>query len=117
MYNFEQFTTRHVSVSTPRVTLRKDATFALNPLALDLLGQPDYIVYLFDPDTRVVGFRPAAAKQPGAYRVKKEGKYRSCPIAAKSFCYHYSIDYSERRHFTPEMHDGVLVIKLEGRGE
>ena len=116
-YNFKEFVNkgRQAQAKKPRVGLTRQGIFTLNAAALALLGKPEYIVYLFDPEARVIGLRPASANEAGAYKVtttmRNRGRYPYYTICAVAFCNRYNIEHGKPRHFTPEMVDGVMTLK------
>lgn len=99
----------------PTISLVRGGSFTINEAAFDLLSKPEYIKYLFDPSTRVVGLRPASPDESGAYRIYKPAGGRRVRACAIAFCHHYDIACGNHRSFYPKMQDGVLAFALDDR--
>ena len=82
---FEKFESgrakRGRSKKGPWVTLT-DARFYFNREAVELMGDPDYLEYFWDPDTSQVGFKPSES----GYALCKHvvaSSYTTCCVAFK----------------------------------
>ena len=59
-FNFERFDKRGARlVKTPELTIQAKGTMSMNAAALNLIGDPEAIEFLYDPDAKVIGIRPA----------------------------------------------------------
>lgn len=115
-YTFEKFIregTKLRHYNFPVVHLFSKGCFHLNPAATALLGKPEYIVYLFDPEARVVGMRPAQDDERDAYRVHYPTKGGASRVYARQFCYRYNIDSdSGVQYFKAELQGDTLIFRL-----
>jgi len=111
---FEEFEKRMTPPARgPSVTVLSTKGFTLNKAAYDLLGNPKAVTLLYDPDERLVGFKPSVRDSPRAYAVRSHPKGASVSVSGRAFMKHYGIDASTTRRYTAEMGDGVLVLDLD----
>ena len=110
---FEEFDKRAASASkSPFVTILKDKGFTINGAALRLLGEPEAVTLLYDPEERLIGFKPASTDYPRAYPVRPQEKGTSATVAGRAFIQHYGINHDVTRRYAVEMRDGLLVLDL-----
>jgi hypothetical protein len=103
-----------VATKNPMVTIQKQGSFSLNKAAHDLMGSPETVELLFDPEERLVGFRPVPATNPRAYPVRPQGKNAATfMIAGRAFAKHYELDTDIARRYSVEKQDDILVIDLK----
>lgn len=114
MPNWETFTFQGSKRATVlRVTLSIRRIFALNQLAFDEIGKPEFVELLFDRKARLIGLKPSKKNVKHAYPIRKQGKNRSYIIAGKAFCTYYGITVSHSVWFTDvTMQEGVMVLDL-----
>lgn len=111
---FEEFDKRAASASkSPFVTIRKDKGFTLNLAAYKLLGEPEAVTLLYDPEERLIGFKAASTDYPRAYPIRTQEKGTAVTVAGRAFSLHYDLDVSATRRYAVEVRDGVLVLDLE----
>ncbi len=109
--------------SVPAVTIQKRGLFSLNDAAYKLLGEPEFITFLYDADERLIALRATDSSDLNGYPARRQSpanksKKSSGPIliAGSMFTRFIGMDTSEARRWTPELRDGMLVIdrKIEG---
>jgi len=111
---FEEFDKRaRSSTKSPFVTMLSAKGFTLNKAAYDLIGNPEAVTLLYDPDERLVGFKPSSPDYFRAYKVRPQPKGVSVSVSGRSFIKHHGIDASVTRRYAARMRDGVLVVDLE----
>lgn len=111
MLNFEVFdrTIKRGPTDEPHVTIRKRGILGLNPAAYTALGSPLAVEYLFDPERRVMGIRPAT--HPDSYTVKKAGNSYQCH--ARAFITYCQIGVPDQgRRYTAHMEENILCVDL-----
>lgn len=113
---FEVFDKRAATASkNPMISIQKQGSFSLNRAAHKLMGEPETVELLFDPEEKLIGFREVAANSPRAYPVRPQGKNAATfMIAGQAFTKYYDIDTSTARRYSVEMQDGILILDLKG---
>jgi hypothetical protein len=95
------------------VTIQSGGAFSLNKAAHELAGSPEAVELLYDPDEKLIGFRPAEMTSPRAFPVRPQGKNATTfLIAGKSFSNYYKLDTRHARRYAVGMQDGILVLDL-----
>lgn len=115
--NFEEFEHGPVVSQSEliHVTLSSRGSFFLNRRAIEALGEPDYVVLMYDRRGSTIGMSRAPSGRKNAFRLKrKDRKTSSRVIYASNFCRFYAIRPDETLAFTaPEVDkNGVLVLDL-----
>src|SRR5262249_19556502 len=91
-----------------RVALNKSATKVLEKDAVE------FVVLLWDRESRMVGVRPLTKRDPRAYRVAYGQKGNGAGFSAKTFMDFIEYDYTVSRSFPVEWNDkeGMLVAQI-----
>jgi hypothetical protein len=112
---FEVFTKRMAREgSKPYVTIQKKGIIAFNHAAYAALGQPQAIVFLFDGENQLVGFRAADPDDEHAYAVRPNTKRTSHLVSGTLFTRHYGISTNIARRWLGRMGEQeVLTIDLK----
>ncbi len=112
---WEEFTQKNVgNVDLVRVSLNQKGVFGMNQKAIDVLGGPKAVVFMFDKANRLIGLKGSAPDVDHAYELKRQGASQSYYLRAKSFCNFYGIEIGETIVFNDvEVDDGVIVLKLD----
>jgi len=112
---FERFTKTGRSFM-PKVSIwsRGQIGFSVGAVSRYKVDQYDYVVFLYDADSKKVGFEfTNDEKEAGAAKLNKRNT--GVIVGAKSFLDYYGIDYKETRQYTLE-HDkenNLYVINLQ----
>jgi hypothetical protein len=116
--NFETFTKRMVPLAKrPYITIQRRGTLSINRPAYDVLGAPEAVELLYDPERRIVGLRAVDAMAEHAYPVRGAGKSAtSFLIAGTAFTKYYGITTDVSRRWPAEIDGGILVIDLRADG-
>jgi hypothetical protein len=89
---------------------------SLNRTVYELLGKPEAVELLFDPDDQRIGLRKVPATEPYAFPVRGQGRKGQSPsnyvLSTQAFAKHYGIDTSLARRFPVEMEEDILVVDL-----
>lgn len=85
----------------------------MNKAAYLALGRPAAVELLYDPDERIVGFRPADPSKGTAYAVRATEPSGSYAVAGVAFVKHYDIDTTTARRWPSQVEDGVLCVRLD----
>lgn len=109
----------------PSVTIQKRGLFSLNHAASDLIGHPDAVQFLWDPDKRLIGLKPVSPEDPNAYPAREQAGRKPRPhgqrgtvlIAGTMFTKYIGLDTSEARRWVPKLTDGMLVVDLNEEGQ
>jgi hypothetical protein len=118
MPTFEVFTGRGTAVTkTPVVGILASGTLSVNAPAFELMGRPEAVELVYDPNERIVGMRPTSPEAPHAYRVRKEGHAASYSVAGKAFCDYYGIPMKPSRRYPAQMYGDVLGVDLKQEGD
>lgn len=96
---FEIFTRKVTRSITPSITLSKLGRIALNKSATTVLEKNavEFVLLLWDGESRVIGIRPITKKDSRAYPVKYGSKGNGAGFSAKTFLDFINVDYSESR--------------------
>jgi hypothetical protein len=107
--------------SVPTVTIQKRGLMSLNQPAFAMIGEPEGVELLWDPERRVIGIRPAPLTSPNAYPARPQSpssaKRGPILIAGNLFTRHIGLDTSEARRWVPVMENGILCIDLNTPGQ
>ncbi len=112
---FERFTKIGKSF-VPRVSIwsRGQVGFSVGAINRYKLEQFDYVVFMYDPDERKIGFMfTSDGNEAGAVKLNK--RETGITVGAKSFLDYYDIGYSETAQYTmkhDKEHD-LYVISLD----
>jgi len=96
----------------PWVTHLASGDFSINREAYAMLGRPDRLFVLYDPDTSRVAFRAASKSDDGSYPVRRRSGYIG--VAGSGMCRHYGIPRGEAVRYPAVLLAGDLVIDLLG---
>ena len=72
----------------PAVSVQRGGNFSLNSGACQLLGKPAAVELLYDRSARLIGFRPAGAEAPHAYRLRPQKEGTSLLVSGGAFARH-----------------------------
>lgn len=98
------------------VTLQRRGTFGLNAAARAAIGEPEAVELLYDPDKRLIGFRPVDARLPHAYALRKQGGSNAWLVAGQAFTKRFGIATDTAMRYETTIDDGVLVVDLKTAG-
>lgn len=103
----------------PSVTIQKRGLLSLNRAAYALIGSPNAVELLWDPDQRVIGIRPSDEANPNAYPARPQSKAGKGPIlvAGSMFTQYYEIDTAQSLRYVPVEQGGILCIDLTHPGQ
>ena len=111
---FETFTQKSArSGAGPLVSIQRGGVFSLNADAFAVLGKPSAVEFVFDPQERVMGFRPTTAESPHSYAVRKQRQTESYLVSGRAFSKHAGISIEHAARYKAEMIDGVLAVDLK----
>lgn len=104
---FEVFSRKVSRVGTPMMTFTTLGRIALNKSATRVLEKDavEFVVLLWDRDSRRVGIRPLTKRDPRAYRVGYGKKGNGAGFSAKTFLDYIEYDFSVSRSFPAEWND------------
>jgi len=114
---WQTFDKRSAAASkSPFVTVQKNnGPISLNKAAHELMGSPEAVELMFEPNRKLIGFKPVQPTSPKAFPVRPQGKNAATlMVAGQAFTKYYGIDTRVARRYPVEMRDGVLVLDLNG---
>lgn len=99
---------------SPRVSLTKGRHFRFNQKALDLIGSPTAVRFLFDVGLSRIGVRAIDPEEPYSFEVRSEPKGRTSLIYGALFCDHMGIRPENTIEFQSVRVDdeGTLLLDL-----
>lgn len=120
-FKFKQFDKSGARlVKTPELTIQGKGTMGLNAAAYNLMGAPEAIEFLYDPDAKVIGLRPVPPDDNHAYPVRpvggKNSRAKTYLVAGTAFLNYYGIPFGEPRRREVKFADGVLIVDLNDPG-
>ena len=97
----------------PRVSLNKGRQFRLNQKALDLIGSPTAVRFLFDVQLSRIGIRAVDPEESHSFAVRKERGFTSS-VAGALFCDSLGIRPEHTLEFQSVRTDeeGTLLLDL-----
>ncbi|MEJ7846923.1 MAG: hypothetical protein WKF92_02415 [Pyrinomonadaceae bacterium] len=116
--NFEEFEHGPVVSQSEliHVTINARGSFFLNRRAIEALGEPDFVVLMYDRRRSTIGMTRAPSTRKNAFRLKRKDRIKNNGriIYASNFCRFYHIRPDETLAFTaPEVDkNGILVLDL-----
>ncbi len=117
---FELFTERSFSVDKkkPRLAIQKGGAISLNRAAFEQLGEPGFVVLLYNRERRAIALRRSTSDVPYRYPVRKQKESPSYLVSGKAFLSHSGIRYGHRViRLYPTMEQGMLVAELPDEEE
>lgn len=114
-WHWEEFGHGPEQAGELRVTLSTKGEIMIGARAMKVLGEPDWVVLMFDRLNSLIGVRPSNRHARNAYPTvhKMNGRHRL--VRANKFCRHYGIRFERTRAFISAKVDenGVLVLDLK----
>lgn len=104
----------HSDKNNPRVTLDTKRHFRLNAKAVELLGKPDAIRFLFDAGRNRIGIRADSSDNRRAFRLIPNKTGTSRLIRGFAFCNRFGIkpEFNIAFHGVHLDADGTLILEL-----
>jgi len=101
---FEIFTRQITRTGTPTVTLTTMGRMALNKTATERLIKDavEFVLLLWDKDTRKVAIRPITKKDTRAYKLSTAGRGNGAGFSCVTFLHHINYDWSKTRSYPIE---------------
>lgn len=98
----------------PRVALTKGRHFRFNQKAIELIGSPKAVRFLFDVQLNRIGVRPADPEAPYAFKVRRESECHSSIVLGAAFCDSLNIRPEHTLEFQSVRVDdqGTLLLDL-----
>ena len=106
--------------SVPSVTVQKRGLISMNRSAHVLIGAPEAVELLWDPDRKVIGIRPTDLSNPNAYPARAQGsKSERGPflIAGALFAQYIGMDTTVAMRWVPTVEDDILCIDVSQPGQ
>jgi hypothetical protein len=99
----------------PRVMLTGQKNFRLNRLAVEMLGNPQAVRFLFDAGQNRIGIRATEPDADNVFHVFKERLGQASIIRGSSFCKYYGIKPEQTVEFGSVRidDDGTLILDLK----
>jgi hypothetical protein len=117
MPNFQVFDKRAVPISgEPMVTIQRKGPISINKIAYHAMGEPAFVELLYDPDERIIGFRPLKELLRHAYPIRKPNRGSTFLIAGHAFLKFYGIPNEVSTRYVAEMFGDVLGVDLKKKG-
>lgn len=117
---FKVFEKGSAPISTvPAVTIQKRGLFSLNDAAYKMLGEPEFVNFLWDADDKLIALQSTDEKDLNGYPARRQNSSKSTGpvlLAGSMFTRFIDLDTSQARRWTPEFKDGALVIDLKTEG-
>lgn len=130
---FEVFEKGTAPVKTvPSVTIQKRGMFSLNAAALQLMGTPEAVTFLWDAERRVIGLKACGVSDPNAYPIRSTGsapsqssdrkqsrakRGKAVLVAGSMFTQYIELDTSEARRWVPQLEGDVLIVDLNSESQ
>jgi hypothetical protein len=105
--------------SEPFLTIQRKGVFSLNRAAFEVMGSPEAVELLYDPEAQLIGLRKVDPNAPHAYMVRGpggRGGENTFLISGTAFTNYYEIDTSTTTRRAVRMMDDMLVVDLTDPG-
>lgn len=114
---FEEFDrTKAAYGRKPNVTIQPRGLISINQSAYRKMGEPEYVVLMFDREERLVGIKGTSDTEKG-YRVRVATRPGSpAVISGSAFLNYYDLNLDETRKWTPTFDGGVLILDFKDPG-
>ena len=98
----------------PRVLLTKDKLFRLNRKAMELLGEPAAVKFLFDVTRNRIGIQAETPDARHSFPIRRRDKGRSAIVHGALFCNRFGIKPESTIEFDSVGLDsrGILILDL-----
>lgn len=110
---FEVYDRKNLHTIAPKLepvgTIRSNGDLTLSPEAFELMGAPESVELLYDPQNKIVGLRES--DEYHAYRVARHPSGWKL-IAAKSMLNFYGVSITESTRYNVTLRDGMAQINL-----
>ena len=113
---FEAFTSiKSRSTGEPKVSILKQGNFSFNSSTMKLIKDKniDYVILMFDRDTKRIAFKPAQKGEAGAYTLRHMKGLAQ--VSGVAFLNNYEINYKEQSISYPVTWSdeaGMLILQL-----
>ena len=95
------------------VSMNHAGEVTLNRHTLEILGQPEAIFMMHEPETYSIGLRKTGRLMPNAFKGKPKSDCGGASIRAKLFCDKHEIKYKGTvRFLDAQLEDDTLVLNL-----
>lgn len=110
---FEVYDRKNLHSIAPKLepvgTIRSNGDLSLSPEAFELMGEPDSVELLYDPQNKIVGIRQS--DEYHAYRISRHPSGWKL-ISARSMLAFYGISTAESTRYSVVLRDGMAQINL-----
>jgi hypothetical protein len=116
---FETFKRQRTKPGEPFLTIQRKGVFSLNRAAFELMGEPEAVELLYDPDSKLIGLRKSDPEVHHAYVVRSlggRGGDSTFLISGMAFTNYYGIDTSTTTRRTPSVDGDILIVDLKDPG-
>jgi hypothetical protein len=105
-----------VKLGAAYVTIQKKGVLGLNAASHELLGKPETVELLFNPEEQVIGIRQADGQAPHTYRILAKSDGSALTISARAFLKFYDVALERSVRYPAELVEGILIIDLRQEG-
>ncbi len=102
----------------PTVTIQaRRGLISFSPSAITALGEPEAIIFMYDKDKGLAGFRAARPGETNGFKVRKANpRGIARMVSATDFCRFIGADPGQSRRYPLEYEDGQFYIDLKQTG-
>jgi hypothetical protein len=114
MANFEKYVRETArSYGAPGATITKLGTIIINAAcSVKYLGANTYVELYYDKQSKVIGMKFMAERQPDTFKVQRRTKSQTAFISPRGFLKFYEISYAEKRSFPAEWDEKSQMVVL-----
>ena len=95
------------------VSTQAKGMFLISEAAMNALGNPEALEFLWNPSKRRIGFRGADPKAAHSYVVRRQEKGTNYHVNGKAFMVEHGIPLDRTYRYSAQLLGDVLVIELE----
>jgi hypothetical protein len=106
---YQRETNRGPANPVPTVRVQANNIMFINAAAAQLIGDPDRVLLLFDPDARVVGIQGTTEDDPNGFVVTRKSK-QGGTVGVQRFCEAHRIRRGES--YEAWLQEGLLMFEV-----
>jgi hypothetical protein len=110
--DWEEFSYRTKGSSRDlHVSIERRGRMLIGTRAMEMLGEPDTVMMLYNREKKIIGIRPVHPRHPKGIKLRSNGRYTYRMLPAVIFCKKYGIELGRTFIFdSPEIEDGTLML-------
>lgn len=113
--NFQVYQREYQRVTEPTVTIRDRGVAVVNATAWELIGKPEHVLLLFDPDQQILGIQGVPPDTPNSFPLTPASKRDPFTrnVSVRGLFRHHGVEIEDTRRYRAESWYGnTLLVNL-----